>query len=129
MRFVVLTVIFEREVMCGINIPLIVSMKYIRISICIILVIHVASVRCENVSYVRKQYTDLFSNYTKEAMPVYDHSKPLMVGVTFYLTSVNSFKEVNETISITGSFNFNWKDPFLAWNQASYGHHQHCTAI
>jgi hypothetical protein len=39
-------------------------------------------------------------------MPVYDHSKPLMVGVTFYLASINTFKEVEETISITGSFNF-----------------------
>ena len=64
-----LTVISEREFMCGINIPLIVSMKYIPISIWIILEIHFVSVRCENVSYVRKLYTDLFSNYTKEAMP------------------------------------------------------------
>jgi hypothetical protein len=40
-------------------------------------------------------------------MPVYDHSKPLMVGVTFYLVSINNFNEVEETISITGYFDFN----------------------
>jgi hypothetical protein len=86
-----------------------------------ILAMHVVSVHCQSVSYVRKLYTDLFTNYTKEVLPVYDHSKPLMVGVTFYLTSINSFKEVEETISITGSFNFNWTDPFLAWNPSLYG--------
>ena len=83
-----------------------------------ILAIHV---HCQNVSYVRKLYADLFSNYTKEVMPVYNHTKPLMVGVTFYLISINSFKEVEETISITGSFNFNWTDPFLTWNPSLYG--------
>jgi hypothetical protein len=82
---------------------------------------HVVSAYCENVSYVRQLYTDLFSNYTKEAMPVYDHSKPLMVGVTLYLTSINSFKEVEETISITGAFDFNWTDPFLTWDPSLYG--------
>ena len=33
-------------------------------------------------------------------MPVYDHSKPLKVGVTFYFGTINSFKAVKETISI-----------------------------
>jgi hypothetical protein len=88
----------------------------------IILAMHPVSVHCENVCYIRKLYNDLFSNYTKEVMPVYDHSKPLMIGVTFYLTSINSYKEVDETISITGSFVFNWTDPFLAWNPSTYGH-------
>ena len=44
-----------------------------------------------------------------------------MVGVTFYFNSINSFKEVEETISITGSFNFNWTDPILTWNPSLYG--------
>ena len=87
----------------------------------LILPIHEVSMQSERVSHIRKLYTDLFSNYTKEVLPVYDHSKPLMVGVTFYLASINNFKEVDETISITGSFNFNWTDPFLAWNPTLYG--------
>ena len=93
------------------------TMKHLRIFIVIILAMHVVSVHCEN---IRKLYNDLFSNYTKEVMPVHDHSKPLMVGVTFYLVSINNFKEVEETISITGSFIFNWTDPFLAWNPSTY---------
>jgi hypothetical protein len=96
-------------------------MKYVRILILIVLAMHAISVHCQSVSNVRKLYTDLFTNYTKEVLPVYDHSKPLMVGVTFYLASINNFKEVEETISITGSFNFNWTDPFLAWNPSLYG--------
>jgi hypothetical protein len=83
--------------------------------------VFIVSVHCQSVSHVRKLYADLFSNYTKEVLPVYDHSKPLMVGVNFYLTSINSFKEVEETISITGSFKFNWTDPFLTWNPSVYG--------
>ena len=95
------------------------TMKHLRIFIVIILAMHVVSVHCEN---IRKLYNDLFSNYTKEVMPVYDHSKPMMVGVTCYLVSINNFNEVEETISITGYFDFNWTDPFLAWNPSIYGH-------
>jgi hypothetical protein len=54
------------------------------------------SAYCGNMSYVRKFYTDLFSNYANIVMCVYDHSKPLMVGVTFYLASINNVKEVEE---------------------------------
>jgi hypothetical protein len=95
-------------------------MKHPQLSTLMMFVVLV-TVHCENVSYVRQLYTDLFSNYTKEVIPVYDHSQPLMVGVTFYLVSINSFKEVEDTVSITGSFNFNWTDPFLTWTPSLYG--------
>ena len=104
------------------------SVKDLRSYILIILAVLVVSMQSERVSHIRKLYKDLFSNYTKQVMPVYDHSKPLMVGVTFYLISINSFNEVEETISIAGSFSFNWTDPFLAWDPASYGH-QYWTVI
>ena len=104
------------------------ALKHLRICILLILPIHVVSIQSERVSHIRKLYTDLFSNYTKQVLPVYDHSKPLMVGVTSYLISINSFNEVEETISIAGSFNFNWTDPFLVWEPASYGH-QYWTVI
>ena len=78
----------------------------------IILAIHFVSAYCGNMSYVRKFYTDLFSNYAKKVMCVYDHLKPLMVGVTFYLASINNFKEVEETICITDAFNCNWTPIF-----------------
>ena len=97
------------------------DLNHLKISFLIIIAIQVVSMQSERASHMRKLYTDLFSNYTKEAMPVHDHSKPLMVGVTFYLGCINSFNEVEETISIMGSFNFNWTDPFLAWDPASYG--------
>jgi len=104
-------------------------MKHLRNFIFIILAIHVLTVYSESVSYIRKLYTDVFSNYTKGGvMPVYDHSQPLIVGVNFYFGSINSFKEVEETISIIGSFLFNWTDPFLAWNPLSYNN-QHWTMI
>jgi hypothetical protein len=94
----------------------------------IIIAMIAVSVHCQSVSHIHKLYTDLFSNYTKEAMPVYDHSKPLMVGVTFNPVSINSFNEEEETISMASSFSFNWTDPFLVWNPSSYGH-QYSTVI
>jgi hypothetical protein len=59
------------------------SVKDLRSYILIILAVLVVSMQSERVSHIRKLYKDLFSNYTKQVMPVYDHSKPLMVGVTF----------------------------------------------
>ena len=103
------------------NTPLNENMRHLWNFIFIFFVVFIVSVHCQSVSHVRKLYADLFSNYTKEVMPVYDHSKPLMIGVTFYLASINTFKEVEETISITGSFNFDWNDPFLTWNPSLYG--------
>jgi hypothetical protein len=71
---------------------------------------------------VKKLYNDLFSNYTKEVMPMADHSKPLSVGVTFFLSSLNYFKEVDEMVSILGVLCLNWTDPSLTWDPASYGY-------
>jgi hypothetical protein len=96
-------------------------MRHLWNFIFIFFVVFIVSVHCQSVSHVRKLYADLFSNYTKEVLPVYDHSKPLMIGVNFYLASINTFKEVEETISIAGSFNFDWNDPFLTWNPSLYG--------
>jgi len=103
------------------NTPLNDNMRHLWNFIFIFFVVLIVSVHCQSVSHVRKLYVDLFSNYTKEAMPMYDHSKLLRVGVTFYLNSINSFKEVEETISIAGSFIFNWTDSFLTWNPSLYG--------
>ena len=96
-------------------------MRHLWNFIFIFFAVFIVSVHCQSVSHVRKLYADLFSNYTKEVMSVYDHSKPLRVGVTFYLNSINSLKWVDETISIAGSFNLNWTDPFLTWNPSLYG--------
>jgi hypothetical protein len=53
-------------------------------------------------------YKDLFSDYTQEIMPMADHSKPLNIGINFYLASLNYFKEVEEMVSILGVFSLNW---------------------
>ena len=76
----------------------------------------------QSLSNVKKLYNDLFSNYTKEVMPMADHSKPLSVGVTFFLSSLNYFKEVDEMVSILGVLCLNWTDPSLTWDPASHGY-------
>ena len=81
-----------------------------------------ATVYSQNLTYVKTLYKDLFSDYTQEIMPMADHSKPLNIGINFYLVSLNYFKEVEEMVSILGVFSLNWTDPSLAWNPASYGY-------
>ncbi|VDI03711.1 Hypothetical predicted protein [Mytilus galloprovincialis] len=66
-------------------------------------------------------HTDLFNNYKKEVIPIENTSKPLEIGIAFYLTSLNSFNEVEESISVTGALYTNWTDPDLKWNSTMYG--------
>ncbi|CAC5421489.1 unnamed protein product [Mytilus coruscus] len=70
---------------------------------------------------LKSLHSDLFSNYKKEVLPIENPSKQLEIGVVFYLTSLNSFNEVEESISVTGALYTNWTDPALKWNQTIYG--------
>ncbi|VDI11841.1 Hypothetical predicted protein [Mytilus galloprovincialis] len=70
---------------------------------------------------VKKLHTDMFTDYKKEVLPTADQSKPLVIGVTFFMASFNSFNEVEETISLTAAVGMNWTDPALKWNPTLYG--------
>jgi hypothetical protein len=48
-----------------------------------------------------------------------NYSNPLNIGITFYLSSLNYFKEVEEMVSILGAFALQWTDPSLTWDPAS----------
>ncbi|CAC5407623.1 CHRNN [Mytilus coruscus] len=85
------------------------------------IVIYIELVYAQSHADVKKLYTDLFTDYTKEILPTADQSKPLVVGVTFFMASFNSFTEVEETISLTAVVNMNWTDPALMWNPTLYG--------
>jgi hypothetical protein len=53
-------------------------------------------------------------------MPMESQWKPLTVGIKFYLNSITSFKEVDETMSLQVSSLLIWNDPSLSWNPGSY---------
>lgn len=75
---------------------------------------------CQTYGNVKTLYNDLFTNYKKEIIPC-DPTVPLKVEISFLLGSINYFKEVDETISITGSYILKWTDISLTWNPALYG--------
>ncbi|XP_076079064.1 acetylcholine receptor subunit beta-like 1 [Mytilus galloprovincialis] len=70
---------------------------------------------------VTKQYDDLFSSYRKNIIPVDNHSEPLEISLAFYLLSINSFREIEETLVLTGGLSVVWKDTSLSWNPEDYG--------
>ncbi|CAG2255051.1 CHRNA7 [Mytilus edulis] len=70
---------------------------------------------------VTKLYDDLFSSYRKNIIPVDNHSEPLEISLAFYLLSINSFREIEETLVLTGGLSVVWKDTSLSWNPEDYG--------
>lgn len=97
-------------------------MEGIRLSFLAVVILMLATrVYTQNLTNVKTLYKDLFSNYTKEIMPMLNYSNPLNIGITFYLLSLNYFKEVEELASMLGVFALRWTDPSLTWDPASYG--------
>lgn len=63
----------------------------------------------------------LFSNYKNELLPTADLPTPLKVDVEFYIASLHSINEVDETFSMMTGLVMYWTDPNLVWEPSSYG--------
>ncbi|XP_063410515.1 acetylcholine receptor subunit alpha-1-A-like [Mytilus trossulus] len=87
----------------------------------VIIVAYIELIYAQSHADVKRLHTDLFTDYKKEIIPTADQSKPLVIGVTFFIASFNSFNEVDETISLTGAVEMNWTDPALIWDPTLYG--------
>ncbi|XP_071136711.1 neuronal acetylcholine receptor subunit beta-3-like [Mytilus edulis] len=70
---------------------------------------------------VTKLYDDLFSSYRNNITPLNNQSEPFEITLAFYLLSINSFREVEETLVLTGGLAIVWKDTSLSWNPVEYG--------
>ncbi|VDI07825.1 Hypothetical predicted protein [Mytilus galloprovincialis] len=70
---------------------------------------------------VTKLYDDLFSSYRRNIKPVNNHSEPIEISLAFYLLSINSFREIEETLVLTGGLSVVWTDTSLSWNPEDYG--------
>ncbi|CAC5421488.1 CHRNN [Mytilus coruscus] len=96
-------------------------MKFRNIGLLIPLLAFINIVHAQTSPDLKSLHTDLFNNYKKEVLPIENPSKRLEIGVAFYLNSLNSFNEVEESISVTGAMLFNWTDSALKWNHTMYG--------
>ena len=78
-------------------------------------------VQSQSLTDAKTLQTNLFSGYKKGVRPALNQSEPLNIGVFFFLSSLNSFSEVDETLSLTAGIGLNWTDASLNWNPSSYG--------
>ena len=74
----------------------------------------------ENISNYYKLYDDLFNLYKTDITPLSEDDDTLDITVRFNLFYVNSFNEVEGTLSVLGAVTFNWKDRYLSWDPSEY---------
>jgi hypothetical protein len=86
----------------------------------LLMTVFVVNVQGYNLTDFQTLHTDLFTSHKKSVMPMESQWKPLTVGIKFYLNSITSFKEVDDTMSLLVSSLLIWNDPSLSWNPGSY---------
>ena len=66
-------------------------------------------------------YRNITNGYQKELFPAWDQSKPMDLYFQMIPLNLNSFSEIEETISMIMSIYLSWEDPQLSWNHTLYG--------
>lgn len=64
---------------------------------------------------------DLMENYDKRLRPVFEQFSVVKVNMNFSLDMIRSFDDVSGEISLLGTFEMNWLEERLQWNQEDYG--------
>lgn len=77
--------------------------------------------RGQTMQDVKNLHDFLFNDYRKNIVPISNHSTNIDIGISFYLLSINEFKEIEETLVMTGAMGTNWTDVSLSWDPANYG--------
>jgi hypothetical protein len=67
-------------------------------------------------------YTDVFTNYNKDIIP---STQTIQVELIFFPTSLVSFDEIKQTLSLMGVINMKWTDQVISWTPASYGNKEY----
>lgn len=73
----------------------------------------------QTISDVNTLFKDLMTDYSKGVMPT-PPTETLNISIEVYIVSINYFREVEESISVTCSFIVDWTDTRLAWNPSTY---------
>ncbi|XP_060588619.1 acetylcholine receptor subunit gamma-like [Ruditapes philippinarum] len=63
---------------------------------------------------------DLMGTYTSKVRPVETVSEVLNISLTFYLSSIISFDEQEESLTTAGYLRIMWKDRSLVWQTSQY---------
>ena len=65
-------------------------------------------------------YDDLFKLYKADIKPLSKDGDTLDISVSFNLITVNSYNEVEGTLSVMGAVTFRWTDRYLSWDPSEY---------
>lgn len=69
---------------------------------------------------LKELVNDLFSSYSLKVRPVVNQQQPLLLDVSFYLSSINEVNAVKEKMVTTGYLDLLWTDELLEWTPADY---------
>lgn len=67
-------------------------------------------------------YSDVFTTYNKDIVP---SNQTIEVELTFLPTSLVSFDEIKQTLSLMGFITMKWTDQVISWTPASYGNKEY----
>ncbi|XP_060074961.1 neuronal acetylcholine receptor subunit beta-3-like [Ylistrum balloti] len=70
---------------------------------------------------VKNIYKHIFDGYDQRIRPVLNQSDPLLVEMSFFLSSINEFDEKSQKLVIAGWFIIQWTDEVLNWNTSEFG--------
>ncbi|CAC5404312.1 unnamed protein product [Mytilus coruscus] len=65
-------------------------------------------------------YKDIFQNYAKELIPTWNVPTPLKLSINAAPSTIVSFTELEEKLTMTMSITVNWTDHRLTWNPTLY---------
>ena len=65
-------------------------------------------------------YSDLFTDYDNELLPVYDLKKTTFVNLSSSIQSINQFDELTGQLDLTMLFTLTWTDDRMTWNPDHY---------
>ena len=65
-------------------------------------------------------YSDLFTDYDNELLPVYDLKKTTFVNLSSSIQSINQFDELTGQLDLTMLFTLTWIEDRMTWNPDHY---------
>lgn len=78
----------------------------------------------QTLTQMKQLHADVFRDLDKGLRPVSDASLAINISITFYLSTIVAFKEVDETLALTAGMQLDWKDDGISWTPSSYGNTQ-----
>ncbi|XP_033729215.1 acetylcholine receptor subunit beta-type acr-3-like, partial [Pecten maximus] len=91
----------------------------ISVSLVLLVLSCISDITCSAANKETELLEHLFTGYNTHARPVTNSSSPVVVDVSFFISSYEIAEETQELLTI-GWFSLTWKNELLAWNVSEY---------